>query len=114
MTNQLQAALSHYFTAKAWTAGAVRPSQAPLQGLETELRRAKYAVFVFAKDDTVISRGRQKEAVRDNVLLELGMFIGRLGSGRCFVVVPKNRAKLKIPSDLEGFTPISYDDDLFE
>jgi predicted nucleotide-binding protein len=114
LTTQLQTALSYYFTAKPWTAGAVRPSRSPLQGLETELGRAKFAVFVFAKDDTVISRGKQSEAVRDNVLLELGMFIGRLGSERCFVVAPKNRAKLKIPSDLDGFTPIIYDDELFE
>ena len=114
VNHELQAALQHNFTARSWTAGTFQPSQFPLPSLEKELERAKYAVFVFAKDDTIISRGKQSEMVRDNVILELGMFVGRLGSQRCFVVVPKNRGKLKIPSDLEGFTPISYDDELFE
>lgn len=114
LTHQLQNALKHYFHAKPWTAGAVRPSKTPVQSLERELGKAQYAVFIFGNDDTVISRRRQYDAVRDNVLLELGMFIGRLGSERCFVVLPQERQKLKVPSDLEGFTPITYDADHFK
>ena len=113
VAHQLQSALQHYFTAIPWSAGVVRPSQSPIQSLEKELSKAKYAVFVFGKEDTVISRGKKQESVRDNVLIELGLFIGRLGSRRCFIVIPKNRRKLKIPSDLEGYLPIAYDDELF-
>src|SRR5438552_3870039 len=45
--------------------------------------------------------------------LTVGRFIGGLGSTNCFVVMPKNREKLKVPSDLEGYSVISYDDERF-
>jgi predicted nucleotide-binding protein len=44
---------------------------------------------------------------RDNVVFELGLFIGALGRRRVFVVIPRG-AEIKIPTDLLGLTPISY------
>ncbi|MBX9580243.1 MAG: nucleotide-binding protein [Gemmataceae bacterium] len=114
LTTQIQYALQHDFSAKPWLAGVIAPSQYPLPSLERQLDKTRYAVFVFARDDKVTSRGRTQDATRDNVILEFGLFVGRLGSGKCFVVVPKNRKGLKIPSDLDGFTPITYDDEQFE
>ena len=37
-----------------------------------------YAVFVFHNDDDLIIRENNYSAVRDNVLFELGLFIGKL------------------------------------
>lgn len=80
------------------------------------LARAKdtdFAVFVFAKDDTAIIRGTQYSVVRDNVLFELGLFIGALGLERCFVLVPKSRENdFRLPTDLSGVTVSIYDDAL--
>ena len=45
---------------------------------------------------------------RDNVLFELGLFMGRLGRSRTFVIRPRGES-IKIPSDLAGLTTAIYD-----
>lgn len=45
---------------------------------------------------------------RDNVILELGMFLGLHGQERALILRPRG-ADLKIPSDLLGITPLDYD-----
>jgi hypothetical protein len=45
---------------------------------------------------------------RDNAVFELGLFMGRLGRARTFVVRPSGNA-LKLPSDLAGLTTAAYD-----
>jgi tetratricopeptide (TPR) repeat protein len=54
-------------------------------------------------------RGRTKLAVRDNVIFELGLFIGKLGRERVFIIIPQNNEKLHIPSDLLGINPGKYE-----
>ncbi|PSW31288.1 hypothetical protein C9J21_17605 [Photobacterium phosphoreum] len=44
---------------------------------------------------------------QDNVLFELGLFIGKLGKRRCFIIMPDN-VDLHIPTDLVGVTPAKY------
>ena len=46
--------------------------------------------------------------VRDNVIFELGMFIGKLGKKRCFIVSPRTQEPFRIPTDLLGVTPATY------
>ena len=52
-------------------------------------------------------RGQSANAVRDNVLFEFGLFVGRLGKVRCFIVAPDAPA-MRIASDLVGITPATY------
>jgi predicted nucleotide-binding protein len=46
-------------------------------------------------------------APRDNVILELGLFIGALGRQRVFMLIEQGM-DVKIPTDLLGVTPIVY------
>src|SRR4029453_11110706 len=59
-----------------------------------------FAVFVFSPDDLVTIREKQSLSVRDNVVFELGLFIGKLGKERCFIIGPKNSQDFHMPTDL--------------
>ena len=52
-------------------------------------------------------RGKSAATTRDNVIFELGMFIGRIGRQRSFLVEPRGE-EVKLPSDLSGITTLGY------
>jgi CRP/FNR family cyclic AMP-dependent transcriptional regulator len=68
---------------------------------------ADFAALVFGPDDKVMSRKIEEMAPRDNVVFELGLFMGDLKRERTFIV-KEHKADIKIPSDLLGLTPITY------
>jgi CRP/FNR family transcriptional regulator, cyclic AMP receptor protein len=92
---------------KIWTDNIFTPSLSTMESLEEQLKSSDFAALILGSDDTIISREKVSEAPRDNVLLELGMFIGALGRKRTFILRPRG-VDLKIPSDLFGITPIEY------
>jgi hypothetical protein len=69
--------------------------------------RFDFAVLVLTPDDLVHSRGVDSFGPRDNVLFELGLFMGRLGRARTFVLYQSD-ANVKLPSDLAGLTVAAY------
>lgn len=81
-----------------------KPSITTIENLESIIPQCDFAIMVLAGDDRISSRGVISGAPRDNVILELGMFIGVIGRKRSFFLV--NSAK--IPSDLAGATYIEY------
>jgi predicted nucleotide-binding protein len=76
---------------------------AALESLVPALNRFDFAVFVLTPDDLIVSRGTQQSSARDNVLIEFGLLVGRLGRERTFLVCCTDD-KIKIPSDLAGIT----------
>lgn len=83
-------------------------SSYPMEALEGQLEEADFALLVIGADDQVLSRGKTEDAPRDNVILELGLFIGAISRARTFMLQPRG-ADLKIPSDLLGLTPLTYE-----
>lgn len=70
-----------------------------------------FGIFVLGADDLVKSRRFLFPAPRDNVVFELGLFMGALGRRRAFpVVLPAKKGRLKLPSDLLGNTEIRVPD----
>src|SRR5918998_217144 len=65
-----------------WNQGVFEPSQLGVDSLPKQLEGMDFGVFVFAPDDTVLIRGEEHVATRDNVVLELGLYIGQLGRER--------------------------------
>lgn len=94
-----------------WSQGVFRPMQAALDDLVAALDRFDFGVFVFTPDDVVEIEDERASAVRDNVVFELGLFVGRHGRERSFFVVPRRREPFRLPSDLTGITPATYDAD---
>lgn len=93
-----------------WTQDAFHVGHTFIDELVRNLDTSDFGVFVFAPDDIVEIRGEKQQAVRDNVLLELGMFIGRLGLVRSFIVRPKG-PDMRLPTDLLGVVTAKYDRD---
>lgn len=91
-----------------WSQGVFGASSFAINDLETQIGIADFAVLVAGPDDQVTSRENQLDAPRDNVIFELGLFMGALTRSRTFLLVPEG-IKLKIPTDLLGLTCIEFD-----
>ena len=104
----IQSTLDHDpMTVKVWTDGIFSPSSFPVESLERELHSVDFAAIVLSPDDTIVSREGTSHAPRDNLIFELGLFIGALGRKRTFLVCPRG-VDIKIPTDLIGVTPLTY------
>lgn len=72
-----------------------------IESLERALGESDFAVLVATAADRTRSRGRETASPRDNVIFEAGLFMGRLGRQRSFILKPAGD-DLKLPSDLAG------------
>lgn len=106
----LQRNLWRVAEATLWSQGVFAPSRGGLESILNQLDNQDFGLFVFSPDDVVHIRETANSAVRDNVLFELGIFIGRLGRERCYFLVPDGFGdELRIPTDLAGITPLAYE-----
>jgi len=107
----IQKELEHDATVILWSQGVFRTTNVAMEDLMKALNDFDFAVFVFIPEDATILRKKRVYAVRDNVLFEMGLFLGKLGRERNFFVAPKEQGtiKLHLPSDLSGLNPAPYD-----
>lgn len=91
-----------------WSQGVFNLSESTLESLLAVLESSDFGVFVFSPDDHVKIRGKNHLAVRDNVLFELGLFVGKLGRKRCFITIPDDK-EFHLPTDLIGMTPGKFE-----
>jgi hypothetical protein len=111
IANKIQELLSNDLSVVVWNQGTVFGlGSATLEALEAAVLEYQFGFFVFTPDDKLNTRGETNPVARDNVLFELGLFIGKLGRHRAFVIHPGKRA-IVLPSDLLGITTASYDPD---
>jgi hypothetical protein len=103
----LQVNLQHDADITVWSQGVFSLSITPLDSITEALNSSDFGIFVFSPDDETKMRGNVSDTVRDNVIFELGLFIGKLGKRRCFIVLPDN-IDFHIPTDLVGVTPAKY------
>jgi predicted nucleotide-binding protein len=104
----IQSAFEHDpFLVYPWSDGVFKVAQYPVENLEAELNKSDFAIAIVAADDVTTSRKRRQGSPRDNVIFELGFFMGRLGRHRAVLLEPKG-ASVKLPSDLTGIQTIKY------
>lgn len=104
----VQQNLMHEAEVTVWDQGVFELSRTTMESLTKVLSESDFAVFVFSPDDLVRIRDLTSPAVRDNVLFEFGLFIGRLGRDRVFFLLPTG-GDLHLPTDLLGVTPGRYE-----
>jgi hypothetical protein len=93
-----------------WNEGKVfELNTSALDALIKASRKYDYGILVATKDDLLKSRGFNHFVPRDNVMFEMGMFLGSLGLTRAFLLVEKQS---KLPTDYNGITVPYYDDEI--
>ncbi|MFC1503454.1 TIR domain-containing protein [Pseudomonadota bacterium] len=103
----IQSNLDYDVDSTAWPQGVFNLSESPLDSLIDVLEHSDFGIFVFSADDVTKMRNNEHCTVRDNVLFELGLFIGKLGKRRCFIVMP-DQPEMHLPTDLMGVTPAKF------
>lgn len=108
-TKAVNIRLENFGKIRQWD-NAFELSSVTINKLIEKAEDCDYAIFVFHNDDDIIIRENTYSSVRDNVLFELGLFIGKLGLENCFIFAPKNfESNLRLPTDLSGVTISFYD-----
>ena len=90
-----------------WRDGVFRATNYPLEILEARVDDSDFAVAIAHADDLTATQGKTWPGPRDNVIFELGLFVGRLGRSRAILLEPRLE-EVKIPSDFAGVTTITY------
>lgn len=104
----IQNALSYDgFVVTLWTDGVFKVASYALESLEAAVDNSDFAIAIAHSDDVTLFRGQDWPAPRDNVVFELGLFMGRLGRKRAILMEPREE-KIKLPSDLAGVMTIPY------
>ena len=90
---------------EVWDEDLFDLNQGTLEGLLNLSAFYDFAVAVFTKDDEARIRGREAHVVRDNVVFEFGLFLGRLGPRRVFFIAEEG---VNIMSDFSGVTVATF------
>lgn len=90
-----------------WTKGVFECTKTTIEDLVHTANVCDFAIIVLTRDDVTRSRGRAKSSPRDNVVFELGLFMGALSRDRTYVVAQKGD-DLKLPTDLLGVKLLVY------
>lgn len=109
IAEKIQENLDYNFDCKIWTQDTFELSQTTIESLEKVLANSDFAIFVFSHDDITTIRSKETVTIRDNVIFETGLFIGRLGRKRVFMVTPRGSSDLHLPTDLLGIMIGNYD-----
>jgi predicted nucleotide-binding protein with TIR-like domain len=85
----------------------VKLGEFPLEALLKSVEVYDFGVIVLTPDDWVKTRGKNWSAPRDNLIFEIGLFMGHLGRERSFIVYD-SADQLKIPSDFKGLQAATF------
>lgn len=105
----VKANLDSIVEATVWTQGFLELTSSVLDNLIATLNESDFGIFIFWPEDIVKIREEEYLSARDNVVFELGLFIGGLGKTRTFFILPRDHKNLHLPSDLSGIIPATIE-----
>ena len=106
IARQLKQLLKDDLSITIWDEGTVFGlSTTTIEALEAAVLQFDYGIFIVTSDDKLESRGEFRQVARDNVLFELGLFMGKLTRRRVLVVQQKD---VSVPTDLSGLVTARY------
>ena len=109
LANRLRDLLKPQIEAVVWDT-LFQPGDNTLQNLILFSSLYEFGVFVLSADDLTVTRDGDRWEPRDNVIFELGLFMGALGQRRALAVVVRgDKGKTKLPTDLAGNTYAEVD-----
>ena len=103
----IQENLEYYAETTVWNQELFELSSTVIESIVDIVFNFDFAILIFTPDDYVIKRGIECVSPRDNVIFELGLFIGTLGRGRTFLVYDRD-SKINMPSDIFGVTAATF------
>lgn len=109
LAEALQRRLGDAVESTVWDQETFRVSGYPMEALRERLEGSDFGVFVAAPSDRGIIRGDAVTMPRDNVIFEIGLFMGYLGRERTFLVVPKDDPTFRLPTDILALTVATYE-----
>lgn len=89
---------------RIWTQ-IFKPGYQWVESLKIQTNIVDFAIIIATPDDDVVSRSTAFSAPRDNIIFELGMFLGVLEKERVLVIVYEE-SNSKLPSDFLGIEPV--------
>lgn len=104
--NEINEHCGHWLECEPWNEGFVfETNKGTLECLVKASRKYEYGIFVASNDDMCLKRDIVTNTMRDNVLFEMGLFLGSLGLNRAFLIT---HTSITLPSDFNGTTIIQY------
>jgi predicted nucleotide-binding protein/predicted ester cyclase len=103
----IQFDLQYFADVTLWDQGVFHLTEATLTALTQAADQSDFAILVLTADDVVTRRGKTIVTARDNVIFELGLFMGWLGPERVFIVYSRDDSPT-LPSDLAGVTAATF------
>ena len=87
----------------------VSAGQTIIEKLEEYSKEVQYAIVLATPDDEgkALTESTHKKRVRQNVVLELGMFLSKLGRDKVAILLKEDRDYEK-PSDIQGLVYIPF------
>jgi len=104
----IQVLLDHTNEVELWSQGVFGLTQGTLESLVLGLEHFDFAVLVLTAEDLTMSRGAEHVTARDNVVFELGLFVGGIGRDRTFMVYDRSQPP-SLPSDLAGVGAATFE-----
>ena len=89
-----------------WDTSVFKINQNFLADLLKASLQFDFGILLGTNDDKITFRGKEVLQPRDNILFELGLFTGRLGTSKCAFLIDK---EIKLLSDFNGLTLANFD-----